>query len=69
MDNVFHAKREAEKGAALGEGQLVQATGLGEDEVGVEMGPGFDCSLIATDMGEKGSGIGFDGESTGLEEV
>jgi hypothetical protein len=70
MDNVFDAKREAEKGPALGEGQLVVETaGLGENEVGVEMGPGFDCSLIATDMGEESAGIGFNGEDAALEEV
>lgn len=42
---------------------------MGEDEVGVEVGPGFDCSLIAADMGEKGSDIRFYREGTGLQEV
>lgn len=69
MDDIFDAYREAKKGAALGEGQLVEAAGSAEDEVGVEVGPGFDGGLAGADVGEEGAGVGFGGESAGLEEV
>lgn len=69
MDDVLDAYREAVEGPALGEGQLVEAASLAEDEVGVEMGPSFDCGLAGLDMGEEGSGVSFGGEDVVLEEV
>lgn len=52
MDDVLDANREAVEGPALGEGQLIETACLAEDELRVEMRPGFESGLAGTDMGE-----------------
>lgn len=69
MDYVLNANKEAIKGTALGEGQLVEAASMAEDEVWVEVRPGFDSRLTGTNVGKEGGCIGFGGEVSILEEV
>jgi hypothetical protein len=69
VDYVLNANKETIKGTALGEGQLVEAASMAEDEVWVEVRPGFDSRLTGTNVSKEGGCIGFGGEVSILEEV